>query len=105
PGIGPYGAANVCTLLGHYDRIPIDTETYRHMVQHYGWARPGDDAAPAKADLDRAIEAHYALAAPYQFKQYWFELWRDYERRRGPAWRWRPKTVGPTFTASQLQPG
>ena len=35
-GIGDYAAGNLCQLLGRYDRLAIDTETYRHFRQAYG---------------------------------------------------------------------
>ncbi len=30
-GMGPFTAANVLQLLGHYERIAADTETMRHL--------------------------------------------------------------------------
>jgi 3-methyladenine DNA glycosylase/8-oxoguanine DNA glycosylase len=34
-GMGPFTAANVLQLLGHFDLIPADTETMRHLKQHH----------------------------------------------------------------------
>ncbi len=99
-GIGPYAAGNLCHLLGHYDRIAIDTETYRHFCHHHGVKRPKSPAGLAK--LDRKIERHYGAFAPFQFKAYWFELWRDYESRYGRAWTWDRDTTGQNFTAAIL---
>ncbi|MEZ6192610.1 MAG: hypothetical protein R3C45_15155 [Phycisphaerales bacterium] len=97
-GLGPFAAANVCQLLGHYDRIAIDTETYRHFCQTYGVKRPKD---PSK--LHNRIEKHYAQYKPYQFLAYWFELWCGYEAANGkPAPQWLPSEVG-DFTASKLR--
>ncbi len=97
-GIGPYAAANLCQLLGHYDRIAIDTETYRHFCDTRGIARPDD---PRRLHDD--IEGHYAAYAPYQFLGYWFDLWRFYEAFIGrPAWRWEPDEGG-TFTAAAFR--
>jgi 3-methyladenine DNA glycosylase/8-oxoguanine DNA glycosylase len=94
-GVGPYAAANLCQLLGHYDRIPIDTETYRHFCTEQGIDRPSD---PKK--LHAAIERRYAPFTPYAFLAYWFDLWRFYERYIGrPAWRWKPGE-GTAFTAT-----
>ena len=96
-GLGPFAAANVCQLLGHYDRLAIDTETYRHFSQTYGVKRPKD---PTK--LHPRIEKYYARYKPYQFLAYWFELWRGYEAANGkPAPQWLPHEVG-DFTASKL---
>ena len=96
-GLGPFAAANVCQLLGHYDRIAIDTETYRHFCATFGVKRPKD---PSK--LHPRIEKHYAQYAPYQFLAYWFELWCGYEAANGkPAPQWLPEEAG-DFTASKL---
>jgi 3-methyladenine DNA glycosylase/8-oxoguanine DNA glycosylase len=97
-GLGPFAAANICQLLGHYDRLAIDTETYRHFSQTYGVKRPKDPSA-----LHPRIEKHYASYAPYQFLAYWFELWCGYEAANGkPAPQWLPHEVG-EFTASKLK--
>jgi len=92
-GFGAYAAANVCMLLGHYDRLAIDTETYRHFEQVYGQPR-GDNPTAQHA----TIQAHYQQYEPYAFLAYWFELWHVYEQQRGPAWTWendQPWTVLP----------
>ncbi|MCE9589503.1 MAG: hypothetical protein K8S99_03150 [Planctomycetes bacterium] len=99
-GIGPYAAANICQLLGRYDRLPIDTETYRHFRQEHG-VRHKADGSPR--DLHGKIERHYKRYAPFQFLAYWFELWRAYERRVGDAWNWDAAKHGPTFTAANLK--
>lgn len=97
-GLGPYAAANLCCVLGHYERIAIDTETYRHFCTTQGRQRPQD---PKRLHDD--IEAHYARYAPYQFLGYWFDLWRFYERFIGrPAWRWQPGE-STTFTAAAFR--
>ena len=99
-GLGPYAAANLCHLVGRYDRLAIDTETYRHYCLHYDVKRP--KPGPGLARLHRKIERHYGQYAPFQFLAYWFELWEDYQRRYGPAWRWDRQTTGTQFTASTL---
>jgi 3-methyladenine DNA glycosylase/8-oxoguanine DNA glycosylase len=35
PGIGPFGACNLMQVLGHYEMIPCDTETVRHLQAHH----------------------------------------------------------------------
>ncbi|MEM6798671.1 MAG: hypothetical protein AAF589_04085 [Planctomycetota bacterium] len=97
-GFGPYAAANVLTLLGRYDHLPIDTETYRHFCQLKKRPRPDNDK-----ELDPLIRRHYGRYAPYLFLAYWFDLWRDYERRFGDAWTWDRDTTGTSFTASVLK--
>lgn len=97
-GFGPYATANALQLLGHYDHLPIDTETYRHYCHITGAPRPGNIK-----QLDPLIHARYDRYRPYQFLAYWFELWRDYERRYGDAWTWDPQTTGANFTAAVLK--
>ncbi len=98
-GIGPYAAANLCMLLGYYDRVAIDTETYRHHCQARGIARPDD---PKK--LHAEILAEYQPYHPYHFLAYWYSLWRDYQKRFGPATRWDAATDGPNFSAANMKP-
>ena len=35
-GMGPFTAANMLQLLGHYAHIPCDSETMRHLAKHHG---------------------------------------------------------------------
>lgn len=99
-GFGPYATANVLMLLGRYDRLAIDTETYRHFEQVHGLPR-GDDP---KKNHDR-IEKHYRRFAPYEFLAYWFELWREYEKRFSDARNWGREEHAPNFTAFTMQQG
>jgi 3-methyladenine DNA glycosylase/8-oxoguanine DNA glycosylase len=97
-GFGDYAASNLLMLLGRYDRIAIDTETYRHFTKTRGLDRP----TPA-SQLDPVIRDHYARFAPYPFLAYWFELWEGYEAivgRRAEAWRHED---GQTFTVRNLK--
>ena len=96
PGIGPYAASNIMQLLGRYGHLPVDTETMRHARSVLGMS--GEDRR-----LRDRVEAHYRPYGEHRFRAYWFELWADYERRRGPAWTWDPATTGKTFTASSLR--
>ena len=96
-GIGPYAAANICMLLGYYDRLAIDTETYRHFCKHYNVKRPED---PSK--LHKRIEKHYGQYDPYAFLAYWFELWQGYEKRFGPSEKWDHEKDTKQFTAAAL---
>lgn len=99
-GIGDYAASNLCHLLGHYDRVAIDTETYRHFRQQHGLE--SGNGTPS-AQLDQKIRDHYDRYAPYQFLSYWFDLWRGYESRFGDARLWSPQVHGPNFTSSVLR--
>ena len=94
-GIGDYAANNILQLLGHYDRLPVDTETLRHF-------RHLHDVHGDLPEVTAAAQRHYEKYAPYQFLAYWYELWRDYERRFGPAHRW-PEDVHTRFTARELR--
>jgi 3-methyladenine DNA glycosylase/8-oxoguanine DNA glycosylase len=96
PGIGPYAAANVMMLLGRYERLAIDTETFRHARTVLGMQ--GDERS-----LARQVRAHYEPFGEHKFRSYWFELWSFYEGKRGPAWEWAPREVADSFTASRLK--
>lgn len=96
-GFGEYATNNVLQLLGRYDRLPIDTETYRHFCDVHGLKRPKD---PTK--LHMKIDRYYGAHDPFPFKAYWYELWRGYEKRYGPAEAWCPDETGPNFTAATL---
>ncbi len=94
-GIGDYAAANLCQVLGHYDRLAIDSETFRHFRDVHGVAVNGDEPAAR-----RRIAAHYRRYAPYDFLAYWYELWVGYEHHAGrPAEHW-DQDVAQRFTAS-----
>lgn len=96
PGIGPYAAGNIMQLLGRYSRLAIDTETVRHGKAVLGMT--GTDR-----QITKALEAHYEPFGEFKFKSYWFELWRFYEQKKGPAHTWDRDTTAKTFTAAQLQ--
>ncbi|QDU72573.1 HhH-GDP family DNA glycosylase [Mucisphaera calidilacus] len=97
-GIGPYAAANICQLLGHYDFLAIDSETYRHYCAVKGIERPSNDK-----ELDPLIEAHYEGYRPYRFLAYWYDLWTAYEARVGPSRGWVRERDAGAFTASKLR--
>lgn len=99
-GFGPYAAANVLQLLGHYDHLPIDSETYRHYCHMTGTERPANPKT-----LEPLIHERYDPYRPCRFLAYWVEMWQDFERRYGPAWGWEPETMGGNFTASVLKKG
>jgi 3-methyladenine DNA glycosylase/8-oxoguanine DNA glycosylase len=96
PGIGPYAAANILQLLGRYEHLPIDTETHRHARTVLGYTAHGKE-------LHKQILNHYQPFGPHRFRSYWFELWKHYESKRGPAHTWHRDTTGATFTASALK--
>ena len=95
-GIGPYAAANICHLLGRYDRMAIDSETYRHFREKHGLAMPKTQTGLRR--LHKKIERHYDRYAPYQFLAYWLELWGTYESRFGDSTAWDTREGGPAVT-------
>lgn len=72
-GLGDYAAGNLCQHLGRYDRMAIDSETYRHFREVHGMKTPTDSAKLRR--LHARIHRHYDHYAPFQFLAYWFELW------------------------------
>lgn len=95
PGIGPFAAGNIMMLLGRYSRMAIDTESYRH-----GRTVLGMEGTPR--ELHKQVAAHFEKFGEHKFRSYWFELWKWYETKRGPAELWDRDAVGDSLTASQF---
>lgn len=70
-GLGPYAASNILQHLGHYDRLPVDSELIRHLKVSRGL----EGSLPK---ITRLAHELYDPYAPYQFLAYWFELWTGY---------------------------
>jgi 3-methyladenine DNA glycosylase/8-oxoguanine DNA glycosylase len=87
-GIGDYGAANLCMLLGRYDRLAVDSEMLRLFRQRH----------PERAWTPADLRAYYECWRPFQFLAYWFDLWQDYVERHGQADQWWPNTTGQAIT-------
>ncbi|MBI1336480.1 MAG: hypothetical protein GC164_05910 [Phycisphaera sp.] len=98
-GIGPYAAHNILQLLGHYDHVAIDSETYRHFRQNHPEV-VGQLEGKAR---DEAIRNFYNKVSPYQFLAYWHDLWVGYEKKAGDARWWEAHVHGPTFTANRMR--
>jgi 3-methyladenine DNA glycosylase/8-oxoguanine DNA glycosylase len=62
-GIGPYAAANLLMLLGHYDHLAIDS-WLRRAVRHAWFA--------GASVTDREIEAAFEPFGPWRALVYWF---------------------------------
>ena len=88
-GIGDYGAASLCMLLGRYDCLAIDTEMIRFLKEKH----PRRRFTPASA------RRYYQAWRPYQFLAYWWELWSEYQVRHGPAQTWKPERTGSAITS------
>ena len=71
PGLGPYAAAHVLTLIGRYDRIGVDT-VFRAFVKqaHFPRAR--------KPVSDQRMLDVYRAWGEWRMLAYWYELWSDY---------------------------
>ncbi len=88
-GIGDYAAAHLCMLLGHYDRLAVDTELKRFLTERH----PGKRFTPA------SLRMYYDRWEPYQFLAYWYELWSDYTHRHGQSHQWEPARIGKRITS------
>ena len=66
-GIGPYAAASLLTLLGHFDHLAVDSWTRKLVLPRY---------FPGRSDVsDAEIVALYAGWQPFQQLAYWFYDW------------------------------
>jgi N-glycosylase/DNA lyase len=70
PGVGPYAAAGLQTLLGRYDRLAIDTACRKMFAERH---RRGRRAS------DRSIAKHYERFGDYRGLVLWVELARHYQ--------------------------
>lgn len=73
-GFGPYAAGQALRLLGHYDRLALDSWCRARLKE-----LDGRRAAPS----DRAIERRYAPFAPWQGLALWMDLTADWHGERG----------------------
>ena len=89
-GVGDYAAGHLCMLLGHYDRLAIDTEMMRFLKTRH----------PRRRFTPAQIRKTYDLWHPYQFLAYWFELWQDYIQQHGDAEAWETEDIGRRITSS-----
>lgn len=66
-GVGPYAAASLLTLLGHFDHLAVDSWTRKLVIPRY---------FPERTDVtDAEIIAFYADWHPYQQLAYWLFDW------------------------------
>ena len=91
-GVGDYAASHLCMLLGHYDRLAIDTETIRLLTGRH----------PRRRFTHALIRAYYQPWQPYAFLAYWYELWADYVDRHGRPDQWSPMGVGRKITSRKV---
>jgi len=76
-GFGVFASSNVMQLMGYFDVFPLDTETTRLFREEFGIAK-----SVSPRNIQDMAKHHYEQYAPYQFLAYWFDLWRNYERRK-----------------------
>lgn len=88
-GVGDYAASHLCMLLGHYDRLAIDTETVRLLTRRH----------PRRRFTPASIRRYYQPWQPFAFLAYWYELWADYVDRHGQAEQWSSLDVGRNITS------
>lgn len=94
-GFGPFASNNLLHLCGHFEAFPYDTETVRLWREEKGGCKD-------KVDVEKKARSYYEHLSPYQWQGYWFDLWRNYERRIGSeATRWGDfDAVATQFTGS-----
>ncbi|XP_076946109.1 uncharacterized protein LOC143617426 [Bidens hawaiensis] len=73
-GIGDFAACNILMCIGFYHRVPVDSETSRHIKQVH---------QRVNEDTNEMIKDIYDKYAPFQTLAYWFELLEFYESRVG----------------------
>jgi N-glycosylase/DNA lyase len=75
PGIGPYAAAHVMMMLGHYSRLILDS-----------WTRPTYARLVGKPSVaDEEIEARFSTYGPYKGLAFWLYLTRGWGEEDLPA--------------------
>ena len=68
-GFGPYAAGQAMRLLGHYDKLALDSWCRARLAEMAGKKTP-----PA----DRTVERRYASWAPFQGLALWLDLTADW---------------------------
>ncbi len=68
-GFGPYAAGQAMRLLGHYDKLALDSWCRARLAELEGKRKP-----PA----DRTVERRYAKWAPFQGLALWLDLTADW---------------------------
>jgi N-glycosylase/DNA lyase len=75
-GIGPYAADNLMRLLGHYDRLGLDSWCRARFMKLYPRTR--------KAGLDAAIARRYRPYAPWSGLAMWLDLTKRWHEVDAP---------------------
>jgi 3-methyladenine DNA glycosylase/8-oxoguanine DNA glycosylase len=76
-GVGPYAADNLLRLLGHHDKLGLDSWCRARYGKLYPRTR--------KDGLDAAIARRYRSFSPYQGLAMWLDLTRSWHEPEAPA--------------------
>ncbi|KAM5550349.1 hypothetical protein ABKV19_027501 [Rosa sericea] len=76
-GFGSFACANAMMCIGYYHKVPVDTETIRHLQQVHGRKNCN------KNTVIEDVEEIYKKYAPFQCLAYWSELLDSYECKFG----------------------
>ncbi|XP_062006083.1 uncharacterized protein LOC133723285 [Rosa rugosa] len=76
-GFGSFACANAMMCIGYYHKVPVDTETIRHLQQVHGRKNCN------KNTVMEDVEEIYKKYAPFQCLAYWSELLDSYECKFG----------------------
>nr|XP_011471034.1 PREDICTED: uncharacterized protein LOC105353496 [Fragaria vesca subsp. vesca] len=76
-GFGPFASANAMMCVGYYHKVPVDTETIRHLKEVHGRTNCN------KKTVTKDVEEIYNKYAPFQCLAYWSELLDSYETKFG----------------------
>ncbi|MBN1594109.1 MAG: hypothetical protein JW941_12770, partial [Candidatus Coatesbacteria bacterium] len=71
-GVGPYAAATLQMLLGHYDEVAVDTEFMSFVTKRHF----GGEKTPMKEML-----AVYEDWGKWKYLAYWFEVWSEFQKK------------------------
>ncbi|KAK2974848.1 hypothetical protein RJ640_027899 [Escallonia rubra] len=95
-GFGPFACANMLMCLGFYGKIPVDSETVRHVKEV--WLTASCFVHTAGTMVDEI----YKKYAPFQCLAYWFELLDYYEKQFGKLSE-LPKSAYGVVTGSRIE--
>ncbi|KAL2472293.1 Uncharacterized protein Adt_40429 [Abeliophyllum distichum] len=93
-GFGPFACANVMMCIGFYQKIPVDTETIKHLKEVHGMKFPTKRATTVQI---------YDKYEPFQCLAYWMERVDYYEKRFGKLSELPPSNYG-NVTGSYIGP-
>ncbi|XP_062089773.1 uncharacterized protein LOC133796318 [Humulus lupulus] len=94
-GFGPFACANILMCVGHYQKVPVDSETIRHLQQIHGRKKCN------KKTIQKEVKEIYDKYAPFQCLAYWMELLEYYENKFGKLSQ-LPQSSYHTISGSKL---